>query len=147
MPPLSALARDEASVASPPEAPGRAGTDTAIALVLVFAACALLTFCAVFVARHHALVGRLHHAASLAHHERMSAPRAGEAVFYVWHDEPERLARFAAREPGVLDASPPGLGNVASVTFAAADAPAIRRLREEPGVTLMVNRDTALLCR
>ena len=121
--------------------------DTAITLLLAFLACLLLAFCTAFLVRHHALVGRLFHAASLAHHERMSAPLAGEAVFYLWHDAPATLPALAAREPGVLGVASAGPEGLVAVTFATADHPAVARLRDDPAVSLMVNRDTALLCR
>ena len=92
-------------------------------------------------------MGRLFHAASLAHHERMSSPPAGEAVFYLWHDAPERLPALLAREPGVLGVASAGPEGLVAVTVAAADHPAVARLRDDPAVSLMVNRDTALLCR
>ena len=92
-------------------------------------------------------MGRLFHAASLAHHERMSAPLPGEAVFYLWHDAPESLPAFVAREPGALGVASAGPEGLVAVTFATPDDPAVARLREDPAVSLMVNRDTALLCR
>lgn len=121
--------------------------DTAIALPLAFLTCLLLAFCTTFLARNHELVGRLFHAASLAHHERMSAPPPGEAVFYLWHDAPESLPAFVAREPGALEMTSAGPAGLVAVTFAAPDDPAVTRLREDPAVSLMVNRDAALLCR
>ena len=131
----------ESGVASP------RSLDTAIALLLAFLACLLLAFCATFLVRNHELVGRLFHAASLAHHERMSAPLPGRAVFYLWHDDPESLPAFVAREPGALDVASAGPEGLVAVTFAAPDDPAVTRLRKDPAVSLMVNRDTALLCR
>ena len=138
----------EDRAADGPLAPAtRSRGDEVVSLILAFTTCLLLSFCAAFLVRHHALVARLFHAASLAHHERMSAPLSGEAVFYVWHEAPERLPLFAAGEPGALATTPVGFGNVATVTFASATDPAVARLRDDPDVTLMVNRDTALLCR
>ena len=121
--------------------------DRAMTLLLVLVASALLAYCTTFLVTHRALVARLFHAASLAHHERMSAPRPGEAVFYVWHENPVALAAFVAAGPGALGHTFTPLDDAASVTFAEARDPAVARLREDPGVTFTVNRDTALLCR